>query len=458
VSAAVDVRVLSYNIFVRPPGINANGNDYKDERLNHFVSLIDRFDVICLQELFGAFSSRRAHFIAAAKAKGFLYAVHSPHVGWLSGFLVDGGLCIVSKFPIVADHHVTFPKGLFSDALSAKGALHALIDVTPPPPPAPAAAAASTSSKLLLHVFCTHLQASYYPSRPLDDVGFVKSWQARIKQLAVLNAFVNQCIAGDDHDAVLVGDFNVNGRQYTHGSAEHELHDAKFAGFAGAPKVEVADDHAFLVSDQYVDLLKLLASPAYDVFDCLRDAAESIGLHCHPVTIGDVVMHGEKAEAREVLLTDAHDLRSRHCLDYIFLLWRSNAAGGTHADVHADVHPHTHVERFAVVENGLVVTQLSDHYGVSAHLRVAPRVVHHHKHHRRPSRRTITASESASSSSLKKSKSKSKVVDTADAAAPAAVAAAPAAAAAAAPAPRKHRSKHKSSTAAAESARTESSE
>lgn len=394
---SVELKVLTYNVFIRPPGINEHGNDFKDERLNEFIKLIDSFDVVCLQELFGAFSSRRDRFIAAAKERGFLHVHHSPHVGWFSGFLVDGGLCIVSKHRIVAHHHVTFPKGTNSDALSAKGAIHVLLDLGRPelaPPAAPA-------DHLFVHLFCTHLQASYYPSRPLTDAGFVKSWQARVKQLAVLTTFVQDCIDDDEHDAILLGDFNVNARPHTHGSAEHELADAKFAGFSGAAKVAVADDHQFHVSDQYTELLRLLASPKYEVFDCLRDAAISIGLSCHPVTIADVVMHGEKVVPRETLLTSADDHRSRQCLDYIFLLQRTDAKSGSRVEAHAVAHPHTHVERFDVVDShGLTVTQLSDHYGVSAIVTVASRAARRHKpQKRRQSRRTVTAS------------SKSKAVD-----------------------------------------------
>jgi hypothetical protein len=66
-------------------------------------------------------------------------------VGWLSGmsdiscvnvdmprllgFLVDGGCCILSKFRIVQRDTVTFEKGLQSDQLAAKGALHALVEI-----------------------------------------------------------------------------------------------------------------------------------------------------------------------------------------------------------------------------------------------------------------------------------------------------------------------------------------
>jgi endonuclease/exonuclease/phosphatase family metal-dependent hydrolase len=83
---------LSYNLFIRPPGIKNNSNDYKDERLNEFIKIMDRFDVIGLQEIFAAFSSRQQTLIDAAYEKGFLYHLKSPLLNPLSTFLVDGKL------------------------------------------------------------------------------------------------------------------------------------------------------------------------------------------------------------------------------------------------------------------------------------------------------------------------------------------------------------------------------
>lgn len=397
------LKVLTYNLFIRPPGINARGNDYKDERLGEFVKVIDSYDVICLQEMFGAFSSRQQKFLDAAKERGFNHSVVSPHVGWFSGFLVDGGLCLVSKHRIIAHHTLTYQKGTASDQLSAKGALHALLEV------ASDDASAPTQH---VHVFCTHLQSSYYPAKGLLSEGFIKSNAIRVAQIAALKGFIESCIANDSHDALLVGDLNVNARQHTHGSDEHERADAQFGGFNGAARVEVADDHEFHVSSHYHELLDTLASPAYTIFDTLRDASESIGLHAHPVTIGDVIMHGEKIEPREILLTDEHDLRCRQCLDYIFVLQRANAESGTHVDVDAELHPHTYVERFAIESEGVTSSQLSDHYGVVSNVLLVPRASarrHHRKRRelrRSTSRRTSKADSSVASSSTASTKEK----------------------------------------------------
>ena len=54
------IKVLTYNFFIRPPPINTDGDDYKDERLSYFTKeYLDKFDVICFQECFNVFSDRK---------------------------------------------------------------------------------------------------------------------------------------------------------------------------------------------------------------------------------------------------------------------------------------------------------------------------------------------------------------------------------------------------------------
>ena len=46
------IRLLTYNIFLRPPFIRNNADDYKNERFEDFLEQIDNYDVIALQEMF----------------------------------------------------------------------------------------------------------------------------------------------------------------------------------------------------------------------------------------------------------------------------------------------------------------------------------------------------------------------------------------------------------------------
>jgi endonuclease/exonuclease/phosphatase family metal-dependent hydrolase len=48
---------------MRPPGIKNNQDDYKDERLGDILREIEKYDIVCFQEMFGWGSSRRDKLI-----------------------------------------------------------------------------------------------------------------------------------------------------------------------------------------------------------------------------------------------------------------------------------------------------------------------------------------------------------------------------------------------------------
>lgn len=93
----IPVKLLTYNLFLRPPGIKTNFSDYKDERLEDFLALIQEYDIICLQEVFGTFSSRKERLIKYAIKKGFYYIESSPDPSFFSHFIIDGGLVLLSR-------------------------------------------------------------------------------------------------------------------------------------------------------------------------------------------------------------------------------------------------------------------------------------------------------------------------------------------------------------------------
>ena len=137
-------------------------NDFKDERLTCFIeSYLDKYDVICLQEMFGAFSRRRKRLIRLAKSKGFLWKVSSPQ-NRSSMYLVDGGCLILSKVKIVAEAATVFPPGMMSDRLAAKGVIYAKLNPKP---------------GVYVHLFVTHLQAVYSGTTTVTDCLAVQKQQ-----------------------------------------------------------------------------------------------------------------------------------------------------------------------------------------------------------------------------------------------------------------------------------------
>ena len=41
------IRLLTYNLYMRPPPVKTNASDHKDDRLKEYVKLLDHYDIIC---------------------------------------------------------------------------------------------------------------------------------------------------------------------------------------------------------------------------------------------------------------------------------------------------------------------------------------------------------------------------------------------------------------------------
>ena len=92
-----NIRILSYNIFLRPPPIKNNEDDYKNERLANFIHCLEDYDVVCLQEMFGSYNFRKQNIIKLAKKCGFFFVSEPPLPSFFSSYMVDGGLLILSR-------------------------------------------------------------------------------------------------------------------------------------------------------------------------------------------------------------------------------------------------------------------------------------------------------------------------------------------------------------------------
>lgn len=108
-------RFLTLNIFMRPPLIRNNWSDFKDDRLAYIERyILPQYDVVCFQESFAFASRRKDRLIASARQMGYNHHVESPRkYPWNIG--VDGGLLILSRFPIHQPSVVEYPRGQHSD-------------------------------------------------------------------------------------------------------------------------------------------------------------------------------------------------------------------------------------------------------------------------------------------------------------------------------------------------------
>jgi len=354
------IRMLTYNIFMRAPApgfAHNTGDDRKDERLTRFVEHhLRNYDVVCLQEMFGSFSQRREWLLGEADRLGF-HDKHASSTSVRPRFIMDGGLLILSRLPMVSRVSLTYDVGAHLDRLSAKGALLATLRCGPAGP--------------LLHVCTTHLQSTY------SEESAAHSSAVRHQQLTQLVGFLRE----QTHDAtgsgtrrrrgwplILCGTLNFDGRQ----SATQGSH-----------------------SEEYCAVVEFLRSELGEVRDLLYDTVGS-----HPVTYADtkITSAGEVPSERVLTNTSVYTTPGfkRRCLDYILFFPPesvvesleepsiSTSSDGAENEPHASqirikpppepVVPATcQVEKFLVdraKDVGAPITQLSDHYGVEATLAI----------------------------------------------------------------------------------------
>jgi endonuclease/exonuclease/phosphatase family metal-dependent hydrolase len=193
------IKLLTYNIFLRPPPIKNNENDWKDERLADFIHQLDNFDIICLQEMFGTLTSRRQEMIKYANKSGLFFFVDVPAPSFFSKNTIDAGLLILSRFPIVESEFRPFKYTIYACAICEKGILYVKFKI-------------KDSNLIILN---THLQASY-----LDEN--TNMWEmcvkTRLSHIDEINEFIaekinnSEILPGDT--IVLLGDFNVDAHEF----------------------------------------------------------------------------------------------------------------------------------------------------------------------------------------------------------------------------------------------------
>jgi endonuclease/exonuclease/phosphatase family metal-dependent hydrolase len=321
-----EISVLTYNLFLRPPFVKNNADDFKNERLQEFLRVLDRFDVVCLQEVFSLGNLRQRRLIRCAERLGFHWHVRSYRPPLLMAHkFIDGGLLILSRLPIVAKDCHVYRHGHQIDEWATKQVIYAKVRLT---------------YDNYMHLFTTHMQASYYDNS--DDLNTVND-HMRTCQVTEMAEFVARKRGADSYAALVTGDFNVNARC-----------DVPVHARAASNKLEVL---AMEEGHEYRHLLQQLSNGGKcTVVDLLKRDSDGQ----HPNTYGDVDMDGKP---RELVLTHWADHCTQMCIDY--LLWM-NGTGADAGERLRSVHGSTRVEEFLV--DNRPFTQISDHYGVSTRL------------------------------------------------------------------------------------------
>jgi len=214
------VRILALNICLLPAGVNfsgkwlCDGDDKKAERLAQLEKLLDDFDIVLLNELWGSpWSGHHARFTGAALAKGF--NVVTDPIGNVS----NTGNMILSRFPLRNASSIIFQNYAGWQSMVPNGALHATTQLPTGEP---------------LHLFTTHLQCTTAPPEELlppaspsatdafnhkmldllekgEHVSGGKCDNVRARQLVELKSFMDSMVPTREDKYLLGGDLNIEG-------------------------------------------------------------------------------------------------------------------------------------------------------------------------------------------------------------------------------------------------------
>lgn len=346
------VRILSYNVFLRPPCISSDCNgDFKDERLDLIISsVLPAYDVVCLQEIFTRFNWRREKLIEAAKKLGYQYFSIPPDQPMKSLYFVNSGLLTLSKYPIADTSFLPFDHGSGVDRLAFKGILYSRLEIDP---------------GSFLNLFNVHLQSHYHAA---DFANIV----SRLKQIHQLKKHVELCLKTFtkierraqlslefNEPVYLIGDFNVcaNRNRFSKQSVA-AFKTRKRTAFDLFLDGQPDEEPLF---KEYSFLLHTLKQPFSFAKESnkVRDLLKERYGH-HPVTFLDDI--GSDRSSRSLELE-----RSGDSMDFVFELVppHQNAARVQLVAEAGDAS----VQPFAVDNKNF--TYLSDHLGVDFTIRTA---------------------------------------------------------------------------------------
>ncbi len=184
-SLADEIDVLSYNIYMRP-----FFHDGQAIRANYLVDQLAGFDAIVFQE---AYDDKIRRLLLAGLHTEYPFSTHI--LGADAGISQDGGVIIVSKWPIVYEDQRLFTKGEAStnrcpgpsccaglDCYTDKGVVYALINKT----------------GRCYHLFGTHLQSGS------------ENWALRNAQFTIIKDFIVAKDIPVDEPVIIAGDMNVH--------------------------------------------------------------------------------------------------------------------------------------------------------------------------------------------------------------------------------------------------------
>ncbi|WP_433859024.1 sphingomyelin phosphodiesterase [Streptomyces kronopolitis] len=203
-TAAPRLKVLSYNTFLMSRTLYPNwGQEHRAQALTD-ADFFQGNDVVVLQEAFDNSTSDALKSRAAAQ-----YPYQTPVVGRSRGGWdatggaysavtpEDGGVTLLSKWPVVRKEQYIYKDACGSDYFSNKGFVYAVLDV----------------NGTKVHVVGTHTQSTDSGCRAGEAVA------DRAKQLKEMDAFLDAKHIPADEEVMVAGDLNID----SHSDEYHAL-------------------------------------------------------------------------------------------------------------------------------------------------------------------------------------------------------------------------------------------
>ncbi|MCF3145523.1 sphingomyelin phosphodiesterase [Streptomyces platensis] len=189
------LKVLSYNVFLMSKNLYPNwGQEHRAQAIAD-ADFFQGQDVVVLQEAFDNSSSETLKSRAAAQYPHQTPVVGRSRSGWdATGGAYsavtpeDGGVTLLSKWPILRKEQYVYKDACGADRLSNKGFVYAVLDV----------------NGTRVHVVGTHAQST--------DTG-CKAGEAaadRAEQLKELDAFLDAKNIPADEEVLVAGDLNID--------------------------------------------------------------------------------------------------------------------------------------------------------------------------------------------------------------------------------------------------------
>jgi endonuclease/exonuclease/phosphatase family metal-dependent hydrolase len=229
------LKILQYNASWRPTLTHKGKPEFASERANLLVSELKSYDVVCLNECFSYIGSPVSSFVKSMVSHGFRYFARGTTAGIFSPHVVDGGILVFSKYPILMHEYHTFDLGGGAEEWMAKGSLYVRVQM-----------GAGTH----VHIFAVNPQ----PDRPgAED----ECRAVRFTHLREVRAQMERK-ASDGQPIILVGDLNIDGLA-----------------------TPVREGKA---TNEYQRLLTTFAKQSYTIVDTL---IESMGEHLPTYGVGD---------------------------------------------------------------------------------------------------------------------------------------------------------------------------